>query len=134
MMTSRKQKRPRSSSGSSNSTISIWIKDMYCTNPVRVFMKENLLMIDLLELVLERALFESLTASSLRINQFNLKLDDSPLSYDTNIKEVKGKTSARNPIIVEEEENCKFCLSVWLFCTLFYSQGNASVIFSYTKH
>ena len=88
MMTSRKQKRPRSSSGSSYSTISIWIKDMYCTNPVRVFMKENL---DLLELVLERDLFESMTASSLRINQFNLKLNNSPLSYDTNIKQLKER-------------------------------------------
>ena len=112
MMTSRRQKRSLSSSSSSNSIVTIWIKDAYCTKPVRVLMKENLLMIDLLELVLEKDLFESITTSPLRINQFILKLNGSSLSYDTNIKAIEGKTDASNPIIVEEEENCKFCFSV----------------------
>ena len=116
----------------SGSMMIIWIKDVYSVNPLRVYMEEHKLIIDLLELVLEDKLFTSIKSSRPMINQLIIKHNGKIVPYDANITAIEG-TTADNPVIVEMEEECKFCFSIHLFYALFYSPGNAEIIFSHTK-
>lgn len=95
--TARRGERPRA--------LSVWFKQPFqTTNPSRLLIESSALIIDFLEVIVEKGQLRNTTTK--QPSSFNVTHKELLISHDVALADINGITT-KNPLIVEQIDDCK---------------------------